>query len=236
MAMFSNKSPLEDMERRGFLQKARSALLARIGQSPGGYMGGPTAGQFGTMSSGPASAADQTAFNQRNLQREQYGQYGKGGFEREKLGTATTLKREEFEKDKRLREMMEAGESARRGTMEAGATGRQKMMEGTRQREQDFRYAPGDAWSPKGVDRITAETGRYGAETERMFPKTAIERAPQFIPGSPMEQVPDRMFGRNPQTGTYDVSIAPQRQTKQTPLTVEEQKQWDELRKRQGLK
>ena len=218
MAMFSDRSPLEDMKRRGFLQKVRSALLARIGQTPGGYTGGPTAGQFGTMSSAPASAQDQTAFNQRNQDRAQFGDrwntkggIGRPGIEREKMGLGATLKREEFDKDKRLREMMEAGESARRGVMEAGATGRQGMIEGTRKREQDFRYAPGDAFTPKGVDRSIAETGRYRAETERMYPKVSPEKAPQFIPGSPIERVPDRMFGRNPKTGAYDVAPVPTR-------------------------
>jgi len=222
-------SALEDMERRSFLQKARDALLDKIGQRPGGYMGGPTAGQFGTITGGQPTAGESQAFNQRNLQRAQYGDrwntkggIGRPGLEREKISSA-----------ERIRTMMEAGESARRGVMETGATGRQKMVEGTRQREQDLRYGRGDAFSPIGVDRSIAETGRYRAETERMFPKGQIEKPPQvYSPtGGQMGEKAPYTIRQDPSTGEYyEVPI------KQKPLTVEEQKQWDELRRRQGLK
>jgi len=97
------------------------------------------------MSGGPSSAADMGAFNQRNLQRAQYGtrfgpMRGKG-FEREKLATEADIKKKELEARKRIQEMVNAGnmnvqgarnagDLAVQGARNVGALDERKLMEG----------------------------------------------------------------------------------------------------------
>jgi len=78
--------PIEELERRQFMTRARNMLLKRMGGSQGGgYMGGPTGGQFGISSSRSFSAGESGAFEEKKKNRALYGKYGKGGLERERL-------------------------------------------------------------------------------------------------------------------------------------------------------
>ena len=211
--------PLERLKRKRFMSKARSLLLERMGRGAGGYMGGPTGG-VGMSVGGQPTAGEAGAFAQQKVGRALYGKYGKGGLEREKISSS-----------ERVRQMMEAGQTGRRGMMEAGATRRTGMDVGIKQREQDLRYAPGDAFTPIGVNR-------YKAETERMSPKTAKGMTPKYVspqydPITGEELSPAGMIERR-QGGYYQVPV--QKQGQERPLTIEEQRQWDELRKRQGLR
>lgn len=77
---------LDDMGRRDFMSRVRSALLTRIeqgGRAP--YTGGPTAGQFGVMSASQPTAAESSAFNDRIRDKAVFGSYGQGGIERERI-------------------------------------------------------------------------------------------------------------------------------------------------------
>jgi len=77
--------PLENLERRQFMSKIRSAMIDRIerGGRPPAYTGGPTGGKFGVMTGSQPTAAESTAFNDRVKNRALHGSYGKGGILRE---------------------------------------------------------------------------------------------------------------------------------------------------------
>jgi len=67
--------PLENLERRQFMSKIRSAMIDRIerGGRPPAYTGGPTGGKFGVMTGSQPTAAESTAFNQRVRDRALHG-------------------------------------------------------------------------------------------------------------------------------------------------------------------
>ena len=220
------RSPLGDMERRNFMSSARRMLLDRMGKRGGaGYTGGPTAGQFGMMSGTQPAAGESQAFNERNKNRAELGtrfgaMRGKG------------LEREKISSSERIRAIMEAGATGRNKYTENMGTKRFGMEDATTRRGQDLRYAPGDAFGPPGVDR-------YQAETERMFPKITQPREPKVYPGEfgiqGKELARPYTIQKDPETGQYyQVPVGKQQQQK--PLTVEEQRAWDELRKRNGLR
>ena len=229
-------SPLENLERKSFMSRARRMLLDRMGGG-GGYMGGPTGGQFGMMSGTQPAAGESQAFNERNKNRAELGtrfgaMRGKG------------LEREKISSSERIRAMMEAGATGRTERTEKGLMNRFDKGNQTIQREQDFRYAPGDAFGPPGVDR-------YKAETDRMNPKMVQPREPKVYSSQidPMTGQPtEEHFTVGPNGYKVPVGMPPERQMgqapiptdrpkgKQKPLTVEEQKQWEAYRQRYGLK
>lgn len=143
MRTFRNRgSALEDMERQSFMRKARDLLLQRAAGGGSGYTPGPTAGRFGMMSKSLPSAAESMAFQEKKKNRALYGEYGKGGLERENLDFArekqadeVTLERAEFAN--RVKVQREAnlgglgtqrsrntGDIAERNLMETGQTDR----------------------------------------------------------------------------------------------------------------
>jgi len=87
MRMKTHRSLLDDMERREFMRKVRSALLSRIrsGGSRGYAPVGPTAGRFRVISQTLPTAKEEAAFNERIKNRALYGRYGRGGLLREQL-------------------------------------------------------------------------------------------------------------------------------------------------------
>jgi len=241
--MARQTSVLDDLERKQFMSGARKMLLDRMrggGRTHQEVFGRPMGAPTTTVSGRGFSAAESSAFNERNKNRALYGKYGKGGLEREKISSA-----------ERIRAMMEAGATGRTGTTDA-----------TKQKELEMRYGRGTSY---GTDDRGFEYQKVGKEqavkqgeidafrerTEAWKGKGMTTPRPQFIPGDSIMGTQDRMFGQNPVTGGYDVSGVPTRGnagTNQevplqqgqppggTPLTVEEQKKWDAYRKRYGLK
>jgi len=131
-------SLLDDMDRKSFMTKVRSALLKRISGGGQRIMAGPTAGPMGMMSSSLPTAQESTAFNERIRDKAVYGSYGKGGIERERI-VATTLNelanrqmtpkdRADIELKKREQELREKGkwnwkpDPFGEGEVEAGST------------------------------------------------------------------------------------------------------------------
>jgi hypothetical protein len=198
------------------------------------------------MSQRPASADEQQAFTQQRESQAKYGKYGKGGLERKKMGLEAGMKEKELKNARRLRGMMETGE-----------TGRETYAQDTLREQNRMQYHPGDLLTPKGTEHRKMDVDQSEAEARQRYydMMMAKEKAPKVFQrtdeetGAPTYDmlhkdengeyriVPVPMSGRgtmqqgslNPQAGT------PAGQQKgNKPLTPKELKEWEELQKRMG--
>ncbi|MBW2094201.1 MAG: hypothetical protein JRI80_04865 [Deltaproteobacteria bacterium] len=120
------RSPLQDLEDRGFRQKARQLLLKRVqaatrAQPVVDYTPGPTAGRFGVMSGSQPTAQDMNAMTQKKAARALYGKYGKGGLERERLRSDVLMRKEGYRSAEKVAGIG-AGATTGAARIRAGAT------------------------------------------------------------------------------------------------------------------
>jgi len=141
---------------------------------PGGYMGGPTAGQFGMMSMTQPTAAEQDAFTKRNIARAEYGRaWQSGGFPRYSGGIAQRLVEE-----KRNKEAMEARRNEWQDSLKERET-RVKEAELEEKRKQG-------EWERKG-----GALGGAGQETPSARPASGTPHsASQVASTSPTQTAP----------------------------------------------
>lgn len=78
MAIYQNAG-IDPFEQRRLRNRLMDLIEKRQGRTEGGYMGGPTAGQFGLMSQTMPTAQERQAFTNRNIARAQYGRAWQGG-------------------------------------------------------------------------------------------------------------------------------------------------------------
>ena len=126
----TGKSPLEDAERQDFIRKVRSTLLKRVqGGTQSPMIAGPTAGRFGMMSGNLPSADERNAFTNRKIAIDRFGKYGRGGLDREKLRTETTLTREGMGNKMAVQGLANAGRLAVQESKDRGNIAERKLME-----------------------------------------------------------------------------------------------------------
>lgn len=181
-------------------QKARSRLRA------GNYEGGPTAGPLGMMSQTMPTAEEQGAFTNRNIARAQFGQYGKGGLERQKLGQEAALSREGLRSAEKVA-----------GITDQGSTARAKMTEDRLSKEAEMKYHPGDAFTPMGTEHIAARAQRAYYESLAEQAKQGGSKQPKIYQDEVyddkgQQQTTYRMPIYDPQTGQYSMQTLPSRQ------------------------
>ena len=232
------------MQRDIFRDKVRSMLLNKLGgnfgiansfggrsgsqsggtRALGGSIGGATGPTIGgtsvSMMGGRASGAE--SFGEKKKRQALYGKYGKGGLLREQMGLGATLKREELGSKEKI-----AGIGAGATTGAAKIRGDASKAVAT---TQAGKYgATEDEYGNKQgfYDRQLKARERLGIaqnQTKRDFPNIRQQQPrPQFIPGvpplpgEPDSGTKDRMFGRNPATGNYDISNVPKRTMEYRP-------------------
>lgn len=171
--MPTRRSPLEDFERRNFMQDARSLLLKRAGRMPPSKHG-MMAMQGGayqpfTMSSRPASAEERNAFNVERERQAKYGQYNQGGLAREKLSQDFMARR------------MEQQAETERETMRQGGLNRRFDKEQQRLGRQDeWRFAPRTPFRDfQGADR--EKTAAFRERTRMFAPYYQNRHRPQVF-------------------------------------------------------